>query len=297
MANSPGTLTPRKSQRYDGGVRSRLALPLHARTAHSIMPIRQLPVMTNGSGAFFKSSARSLALLLAFALLLVACEEERPEPTEPDGAFKLFQESLEQNDREALWEYLDQETKDLFTQHYRALVRMDKIIETYFDPSEHRYLRDRTGAFLLKEANIDSPEALYRYTLNPSTIEFGDDEAVGAEIDELVYSDEEQTIAQIKTDANQSFVFIKEQDGIWRTASLRNIVEEALKPIANGEEAMKEFARENLVAERERRLEVIEYFAGRVEEGEGRSVELPESPRELLPEESEVDGEGSGDGE
>ena len=113
--------------------------------------------------------SRSKGTLCALAVLVslaASCQEDRPEPTDPEGAYRLFMEAIEAKDEDAVWEYLDQGTKDLFAEQYKALVRIDRIIEAYFDPSEHRYMRERTGAYLLETEHIDSAK---RSTSSSST--------------------------------------------------------------------------------------------------------------------------------
>ena len=62
------------------------------------------------------------------------------------------------------------------------------------------------------------------------------------------------------TRADQHFVMIQESDNVWRTAGLRNVFAASLAPIWKSEEAMKEYAKDNLKTEIERRKEVIDYF-------------------------------------
>lgn len=213
-----------------------------------------------------------LALLVSLA---AACEEDRPEPTDPEGAYRLFIEAIEAKDEDAVWEYLDQGTKDLFAEQYKALVRIDRIIEAYFDPSEHRYMRERTGAYLLESEHIDSAKALYHFIFDVRDIVFEGDHEVGATIDEFNYTDEDETVAMILTRGGQSFVMMKEEDKIWRTASLRNMFEDAVTPIKNSESALKDFAKENLMDERQRRVEVVEYFQERLKGAPAPKTEAP----------------------
>jgi len=202
--------------------------------------------------------------VLGLWLGVSGCKEERPEPTDPEGAFRLFQEAIAERDEDGLWQYLDVTTKELFYEQYVALVRIDRIIETYFDPSEHRYMRRRTGAYLLQQEQITSPEALYRFLFDIEAIAYDRDHEVGASVDKLTYDESDPTIATIVTRGGQTFLMVQEDDGHWRTPSLRNFFEEALAPIALSEEAMKEFAKENLLGEIERRKQVIEYFQRQV---------------------------------
>ena len=241
-------------------------------------------------------SSRSKGTLCALAVLVslaASCQEDRPGPTDPEGAYRLFMEAIEAKDEDAVWEYLDQGTKDLFAEQYKALVRIDRIIEAYFDPSEHRYMRERTGAYLLETEHIDSAKALYQFIFDVDDIVFEEDHEVGATIDEFNYSDEEETVAMILTRGGQSFVMVcqsrandlpcdnkvKEEDKIWRTVSLRNMFEDAVAPIKNSESALKDFAKENLMDERQRRIEVVQYFQERLK-GAPAQASTPAPPAE-----------------
>lgn len=270
---------------------------------------------------------------VCFAGSAVGCDDEKLEPTEPEGAYGLFAEALENREPGAVWEYIDQDTKALFKQHYRALVRIDKMISAYFDPAEHRDLRRRTGAALLPEIDalmaeqeIPGGEALYQITFKPKVeveregetvfrFSFDEDEAVGMSVDEITI-DEEETEATITTRGGQVFVMEKEADGIWRTASLWGPFTEALKPIAISEANLCRYAEDILTEERDRRKAVVDYFwertggtqpegrtrvtrAGSASSCERAILYLEELEREESGEEAPVDGEAApaeGDG-
>ena len=182
---------------------------------------------------------------------------------------QLFYQALANKDEAEVWEYLDVSTKKLFVDHYKSLLRTDKIIQDYFDPSEYKYLRQRTGTYLLKEANITSSEELYGFVFSLAGTKFEQDEEVGGTIDEMNYSNEEENIAEIQTRGGQRFVMVLEEDGVWRTASLYSLFEEALAPIKQSETEMIKFARTNLEEELNRRLAVIAYFESQVKQSHG----------------------------
>jgi hypothetical protein len=208
-------------------------------------------------------------------LSLLACSEDKPEPTTPEGAFKLFYEALASHDEDGVWEYLDQTTKDVFIDAYRTLLRIDKVIDTYFDPSERKYIKKRTGSYLLKEQSIDSGQALYRFLFDLDALSFDLDHEVGADIQEMSFTDETESIAQLQTRGGQSFIFLREDDLVWRTASLRNLFEAGLAPIMQSEAALREFARENLNDELERRKRIIGFAIGRAQKAQKAAAPTP----------------------
>ena len=59
-----------------------------------------------------------------------------------------------------------------FIQAYVSLVRMDKVITTYFDPIEHKQMRDRTGTDLLDKQNITNEIDLFAYLFHPEKLVF-----------------------------------------------------------------------------------------------------------------------------
>lgn len=215
-----------------------------------------------------------LALLCAFTatlLLGTGCKEDELQPTEPEGAFGLLTKALQERDEDGVWEYLGKDTRALFTDHYRLLVRIDRIIEAYFDPAEHRDMRERTGVYILEQASIATPKDLYHYIFDMSrthvvdgeevpVFEFGADQEVGMTISEVEYLNEEETSVRITTRGEQKFILHREEDGVWRTDSLGDFFQKALEPIATSEANLRQYAEENLREERERRKALAAFF-------------------------------------
>lgn len=183
------------------------------------------------------------------------------DPNEPDGAYHLFLQALKNKDKAAVWDGIDSSSKVLFRDALASLIRMDRIIETYFDPVEHKYMRERTGTHILKDANIKTPADLFVYMYQPDALVFREDEEVGAQIDDDLIDEKNKRVVTLITKASgQQFVMMRESDNVWRTAGLRNVFHESLAPIAKSEAAMREYAKGNFDAEIERRREVIAYF-------------------------------------
>ena len=70
-------------------------------------------------------------------------------------------------DKTSIWNTIDAKSKMAFIQAYVSLVRMDKVITTYFDPIEHKQMRDRTGTDLLDKQNITNEIDLFAYLFHP----------------------------------------------------------------------------------------------------------------------------------
>ncbi len=201
-----------------------------------------------------------IACCCLIALSAVSCSEASTNPQEPEGGLTLFVQAVRDGDKAAVWERIDATSKQQFYIAYVSLVRMDRIIETYFERSEHKYMRQKTGTNLLREVPISSPQDLFNYLFEPSKIAINLDNEVGATVKSTETNANEPWLAVLNTRANQQYVMIQEQDGLWRTACLRNVFDTILQPIRQSEAQMKEYAKENFKAEIDRRREVIDYF-------------------------------------
>ncbi len=189
-----------------------------------------------------------------------SCGESSTDPKVPEGGLTLFVQAVRDGDKAAVWDRIDATSKRQFYVAYVALVRMDRIIETYFERSEHKHMRERTGTALLKSVPLNSPQDLFNYLFEPQNIQIDLDNEVGATVTDVSINPQEPWLAVLDTRANQQYVMIQEQDGVWRTACLRNVFNEILAPIIKSEEQMKEYAKENFKDEIDRRREVIKYF-------------------------------------
>lgn len=162
-------------------------------------------------------------------------------------------------DKRKIWDMLDSQTKSQFLDAYAALVKIDRIIETYFDPIEHQYMRTKTGTNLLKDANINSYEALFEYVFHPEALIFNANTESGVECESSNTLNDNVVNIQIHYNG-QVFTMIRESDQVWRTSGLLNYVNVALDPIFASESAMTEYAKGNLADEMTRRSKVRQYF-------------------------------------
>ena len=162
-------------------------------------------------------------------------------------------------DKQAIWDRLDAQTKSRFLEAYGALVRIDRIIETYFDDIEHKSMRARTGTDILQTANIKEYKDLFFYLFKPETIVIDPGTESGLVLEKTIVNSPDSVT--IQTHANgQLFPMILEDDGVWRTSGFLAAAEAAVEPILASEAAMREYAKANLKTELERRAKVREYF-------------------------------------
>ena len=159
-----------------------------------------------------------------------------------------------------IWNNIDTNSKNQFAIAYMSLVRVDRIIEIYFDLAEHKEMRERTGTRILEDQNIHSPQDLFVALFKPEDLVFNEFTKQGGIPTEEFQDPDYRYIVTVNTEAEgQSFVMIHENDGIWRNAGFFNIISNALEPVAKTENALREYAKDNVIAEIDRRVDVIEY--------------------------------------
>lgn len=213
---------------------------------------------------------RKLFPLLVSILMVIACgcsavQASKAAENAVDAYQNLVQtlqacsQNAAQCDREKIWNAMDFQTKSLYLEAYAALVRIDRIIETYFDPIEHKYMKAKTGTDILKSANIRNYQDLFAYLFKPEKLVFDSETLSGLEFEGDTVENANRILIQTHQ-PSQQFLMIREDDGVWRTAGLLNASALALDPIFQSESAMKEYAQGNLEAELKRRDTVRAYF-------------------------------------
>ena len=181
-------------------------------------------------GNVSNDAREALAAYLDFVKELRAC-----------GNNQSGKPAAETCDKEKIWNALDVQSKSQFFDAYVALDKMDKIIETYFDPIEHKYMRSKTGTDVLKAHNIKNHIDLFFYIFKPETLNFNDETESGISIE----GDDVQNANMITliTHSKDRVVMIRESDNVWRISSLQNYINIALEPIFASETAMREIGR------------------------------------------------------
>ena len=162
-------------------------------------------------------------------------------------------------DKEKIWNFMDAQTKSLYLEAYASLVRIDRIIETYFDPIEHKHMKSRTGVDILESANIHEYKDLFFHVFKPEKLVFDANTISGTEFESDTVRNANVVVIQTHQ-STQQFTMIREDDGVWRTSGFLDPSAYALEPIFISESAMKEFAKGNLESEIRRRIAVRDYF-------------------------------------
>ena len=171
---------------------------------------------------------------LEFIADLRACSKDEVNPAQD-----------RQCDKEKIWNELDAQTKSRFLEAYGALVRIDRIIETYFDNIEHQSMRARTGTDILQTADIKEYKDLFFYMFKPEMLVIDSETDSGLVLEKSYVNAPDYVTIQTHA-SGQLFPMILEDDGVWRTAGLLQAAEAAVEPILASEAAMKEYAKGNL---------------------------------------------------
>lgn len=162
-------------------------------------------------------------------------------------------------DKTSIWNTIDAKSKMAFIQAYVSLVRMDKVITTYFDPIEHKQMRDRTGTDLLDKQNITNEIDLFAYLFHPEKLVFDESTKSGLQFksDDII----SDYVVDIHTNQfGQTFRMVHESDGQWRLQLKPAVLNNALNPIMLSDAAMQEYAKSYFADEIDRRKRVRDYF-------------------------------------
>lgn len=162
-------------------------------------------------------------------------------------------------DKTSIWNSIDAKSKMAFIQAYVSLVRMDKVIKTYFDPIEHKQMRDRTGTDLLDKQHITNEIDLFAYLFHPEKLVFDESTKSGLQFksDDII----SDYVVDIHTNqSGQTFRMVHESDGQWRLQLNPAVLNNALNPIMLSDAAMQEYAKSYFADEIDRRKRVRDYF-------------------------------------
>lgn len=195
-------------------------------------------------------------------------------------SYKVFVDTLRtcskepQNcDKKVVWDQIDVTTKSQFVNAYITLARIDRIIETYFDPIEYREMRARTGTDILVTKQIKDGYGLFAYLFHPEKLTFDDQSESGLKIADADVLNSRNVVIQTN-EKGQDFHFIQESDDKWRVILDMSIVGNALNPITKSNEEMTEYARSYLQDELDRRKRVREYFFEQLDKQNKQTKEL-----------------------
>jgi hypothetical protein len=158
------------------------------------------------------------ACLLWLTATCAACTDDTPDPNAPEGALRLFVQSISADDKDAFWGYLDRDARQLFKHYLSTLFELDAQIKVHFanDPEEQLRLRALTGVGkvigdLTKVASARPPKEqqithkdLFLTVVNFPAVTIQRDHEVGAKPAEVVLAKDEQS-ATVTTKSGQVY--------------------------------------------------------------------------------------------
>lgn len=196
-------------------------------------------------------------LLLAGFLLSfgAACSGEL-DPGDPKDAYDLFRHAFFAGDGEAVWERLDDQTRDYFDDRYDRLEGMNNLIERYLPHTDHQIARSQSGAELVSQ--LDSGRDLLIRILEP--VDFPDDEAVrfGSEVEQLQMAEDRQSAIAV-TRGGQQFGLVLQDDDLWyvNLVDSDELLEHALNWLHQNEDALGQTVEDLIEEERRLRERII----------------------------------------
>lgn len=185
---------------------------------------------------------------------ITGCSGE-PDPSDPEDAYDMYRHALFEGDGEAMWERVDEETREYFEARYTQLEEMDELIERYLPATDHDIARSQSGAELLDD--VDSGSELFTAVIEPG--EFIEDEAVwlGADLAELRMAQDGESAVAV-TRGQQQFVLVTEDDE-WYVNLVESdqILDNRFEWLDNNEDNLEQTVEDLLEEERQMREEII----------------------------------------
>jgi hypothetical protein len=194
-------------------------------------------------------------LCIGVSVAMAGCQGE-PEPTDPEGSYRLFQQALEHGDESAMWRRLDSQTKAYFADRYRELESMDAKIRRYLPATDHEVARNQSGTTLLNE--IDGGEELFARVARPDRVAMTPGRRVGRRVESITVSKDEKS-AVVETLAGQTFRMTKGEEGEWyvNLVASNDSIHQSFAWLRNNSEALDETVDHLVDREQQRRERVI----------------------------------------
>lgn len=137
--------------------------------------------------------------LLLLVLLSFGCGKKM-DPSDPEGAFNLFQEAMLNGQSEQMWELMAPSSHSYFDQQVERLRGMDEKIGRYLPPTDHRLARNQAGSILTDE--IKDGRGLFLKVFTPNEIPKDEPVLVGLQVEQVTLSEDKKSAA-ILTRGNQ----------------------------------------------------------------------------------------------
>ncbi len=147
-----------------------------------------------------------LGIVLALATTFGTGCDENVDPTDPEGAYNIYINSLWANDAEGVWDRLAPTTRGYFQTQYENLVEMDETIRRYLPATDHKIARQQAGSILTDE--VQDGKGLFLKVFQPQGLNATGGHKVGALVDEIKIN-EDKTQAELTTLGGDTFYLTK----------------------------------------------------------------------------------------
>lgn len=198
------------------------------------------------------------AWLVLAVLCAAGCSGELL-PEEPQGAYLLWRAALLKGDTEGVYEYLDQDTRKLLDERAAVLDAMSEDITRYLPLVDQRLARQQTGAVLLKEKGVKDGRKLFLLMFTPDQLKITPEIEVGSEVSDIELNEAGDTAA-IKTDGGDQFILEREEDGVWRISSWKELCDQRTQWILDNRTALEQTVQDLITEEKEEVGAVIDYL-------------------------------------
>ncbi len=211
-----------------------------------------------------------LAVVCCCVVLQGAGCAEELTPQEPRGAYMIFRQAVLSGDAAGVYAAMDKETHQVFETRYQTMVGMEEQIVRFLPQVDQKLARQQTGVVLLKERGITSGETLFHAVFTAQKLEVTPEIEVGTEVSEVEVNAEESEAAVV-TYSGQVYRLVKEEDGVWRVKSWRELVEQKTSWVTGNQSALEQTVSDLIKEESEEVDKVIQYILAE----ERRRTEAP----------------------
>lgn len=163
-----------------------------------------------------------LPLALALVLATSACEEDRREG-EIEDAFWAFTDAVAQRDADTVWDLTAAPVKAFAEELHKELTEAGKLITLYFPEWQQESLRKKLALDRLGDS--PTPKDLFLNLLDFGHLRAGPAVAEGLHHEPPVVDGDEATF---RTAAGETFTFLREEDGAWRSLAHEDLPEHPL---------------------------------------------------------------------
>ncbi len=186
----------------------------------------------------FPFAASSLALVPLLALPL-GCRPER-DVSQAEGAYGALIDAYDDEDAQAVWNLCSANTHELLTQAHGKMKTLKKVITAEFPVGQRKQALHASGVSLLDGAQ--NARALFAKVSRLDKLNFDGGVRYGAEVKESEV-DPEAGKATFQTQAGQTWVLTKDEEGAWKTTHLEALFQRHLDTVTGNLKTAQDFAK------------------------------------------------------